>query len=145
MGYLSRGRERSRHTAGAFVHGLVGQAVGFLIVFAESVADGEPVELGDQFFGAAVEILECGIFYFVDAFDLADEEFGVADEFEGFGAVLDGVFEGGDEALIFGEVVGLVAEVFAEGADFVSGLVLNDYAEASGSGVAAGSAIAVGD
>jgi hypothetical protein len=89
--------------------------------------------------------LQRGIFYFVDAFDLADQEFGVADEFEGFGAVLDGVFEGGDQALIFGEVVGLVAEVFAESGDFLSRLILKDYAEAGGTGVAAGAAVAVGD
>jgi hypothetical protein len=47
--------------------------------------------------------------------------------------------------LIFGEVVGLVAEVFAEGGDFVSGLILNDDAEAGGAGIAAGSAVAVRD
>jgi hypothetical protein len=42
--------------AHALVHGLVGEAVGFLIVLAESMSDREPVELGDQFFGAAMEI-----------------------------------------------------------------------------------------
>ncbi len=42
-------------------------------MFAEGVADREPVELGDQFFGAAVEILQRGILHFVDAFDLADQ------------------------------------------------------------------------
>jgi hypothetical protein len=92
-----------------------------------------------------VEVLQCGVFDFVDTFDLADQEFGVTDKFEGFGTVLDGVFEGGDEALIFGEVVGLVAKVFAEGGDFVSGLILDDDAEAGRAGIAASSAVAVGD
>ena len=97
----------------SFVHGFVRQAVGFLVVFAEGVADREPFELGDQFLGAAVEVLERGILHFVDAFDLANQQFGIADQLEGFGAVLDRVFEGRDQALILGEIVGLVAEVFA--------------------------------
>src|SRR5260370_30014040 len=59
--------------------------------------------------------------------------------------MLQSVFEGGDQALILGEVVGLVAEVFAEMGDFVSGLILDYYAIAGGAGVAAGSAVAVGD
>ncbi len=59
--------------------------------------------------------------------------------------MLDGVFEGSDQALILGEVVGLVAEVFAEVGDFFPRLVLNHYAVAGGAGVAAGSAVAMGD
>ncbi len=59
--------------------------------------------------------------------------------------MLQSVFEGGDQALILGEVVGLVAEVFAEMGDFFSGLILDYYAVAGGAGVAAGSAVAVGD
>jgi hypothetical protein len=34
-------------SAGAYVHGLVGQAIGFLVVFAEGVAYGKPFQLGD--------------------------------------------------------------------------------------------------
>jgi len=67
-----------------------------------------------------VEILQCRVFDFVDAFDLADEQFGIANQLEGFGAVLEGVFEGGDKALILGEIVGLVAEVLAEVSDLFS-------------------------
>ena len=72
----------------AFVHGFVGQAVGFAIVFAESVADGKPFQLSDQFFGAAVEILQRRVLYLVDAFDLADQQLGIADQLEGFGSML---------------------------------------------------------
>jgi len=47
-GVGNRGRGRPRHTSPhAFVHGLIGQAVGFGVVFAKGVADGEPFELGD--------------------------------------------------------------------------------------------------
>ena len=63
--------------------------------------------------GAAVEILKGEVLHFVDAFDLADQQFGIADQLEGFGAVLESVFEGGDQALVLSEVVGLVAEIFA--------------------------------
>jgi len=89
-------------------------------MFAESVADGKPFQLGDQLFGATVEILKRGILDLVDSFDLADQQLGIADQLESFGAMLDGVFEGGDQSLIFGEIVGLVAEVFAEVGDFAS-------------------------
>src|SRR5260370_2362652 len=59
--------------------------------------------------------------------------------------MLQSVFKGGDQDLILGEVVGLVAKVFGEMGDFVSGLILDYYAIAGGGGVAAGSAVAVGD
>jgi hypothetical protein len=59
--------------------------------------------------------------------------------------VLDSVFEGGDQALILGKVVGLVAEVLAEMGDFLSGLILNYHSIAGGAGIAAGASVAVGD
>jgi hypothetical protein len=92
-----------------------------------------------------VEILESGILYFVDAPDLADQQLGIADQLKGFGAVLESVFEGRDQALVLGEIVGLVAEVLAEMGDLASGLILDDYPVAGGAGVAACAAIAVGD
>ncbi len=58
-----RGRGRPRHicnghaSACAFVHGFVGEAVGIAIVFAQRVADRKPIQLRNQLFGAAVEIL----------------------------------------------------------------------------------------
>jgi hypothetical protein len=59
--------------------------------------------------------------------------------------MLDGIFEGGDQSLIFGEVVGLVTEIFAERGDLASGFVLDHYAVAGGAGIAAGAAITVSD
>ena len=68
----------------------------------------------------AVQVLQHGVLHFVDAFDLADQQFGIADQLQRLGAVLDGVFQSGDQSLIFGEIVGLVAEVLAERGDFAS-------------------------
>jgi hypothetical protein len=57
----------------------------------------------------------------------------------------DGVFQGCDQALILGEVVGLVAEVFAEVSYFLSRFILDDYTEAGWAGIAARTAVAVGN
>jgi hypothetical protein len=132
-------------TSHAFVHGFVGQPVSIPVTFAESVTDREPFQLSDQFLGAAVEILERRVFHFVDAFDLADQQLGIADQLEGLGAMPKGVFKGRDQTLIFGEIVGLVAEVLAEMCDLVSGLILDDDAVTGGAGIATGAAVAVGD
>src|SRR5271169_5768838 len=59
--------------------------------------------------------------------------------------MLNGIFEGRDQALILGEVVSLVAEVLAEMRDFLPRLILNNDAVASGAGIAARTAVAVGD
>src|SRR5580700_7556982 len=59
--------------------------------------------------------------------------------------MLNGIFEGCNQPLILGEVVGLVAEVLAEMGDLASGLILDDYPVTSGAGVAARPAVAVGD
>jgi hypothetical protein len=59
--------------------------------------------------------------------------------------MLESVFESCDEALILGEIVGLVTEVLAKMGDFVARLILDDNAEAGGTGVTTGAAIAVGD
>jgi hypothetical protein len=59
--------------------------------------------------------------------------------------MLDRIFKRSDQALILGEIVGLVAEVFAELCDFASRLILDDYAIAGWAGVAARATIAVGD
>ena len=47
--------------------------------------------------------------------------------------------------MIFSEVVGLVAQVFAKGGDFFPGLVFDDDSVAGGPRVAASTAVAVGD
>ena len=93
-----RGRGRPCHTACGFVHGLVGQFIGFAIMFAEGVIDGKPVHLGNQLFRAAVKFLQSRVLDFIDAFDLANQQFRVAHYFKRFVSVLDGVLECRDQA-----------------------------------------------
>jgi hypothetical protein len=59
--------------------------------------------------------------------------------------VLESVFKGGNQPLILGEVVGLVAEIFAQSCDLASRFVLNNYAVTGWAGIPARAAIAVGD
>src|SRR5580704_2940095 len=59
--------------------------------------------------------------------------------------MLNRVLEGCDQALILGEIVGLVAQVLAEMGDLPSGLILDHHAVACGAGVAARAAVAVCD
>ena len=65
--------------------------------------------------------------------------------FSAFGPCCKGVFEGCDQSLILGEVVGLMAEILAELRDFTSGLILDDDAVAGGPGIAARTAVAMGN
>jgi hypothetical protein len=58
--------------------------------------------------------------------------------------VVEGVLEAGEEAGVFGEVVGAYAEEFAEFGEDRAVVILDDSAVAGGTGVAAGSAVAVG-
>src|SRR5579863_5700231 len=114
-------------------------------MFAQRVADRKPIQLRDQFFGAGVQVAQGGILYLIDAFDLADQQLGIADQLERLRTVLQRVFECGDQSLILGEVVGLVAEIFAERRDLFPRLILDDYAVASGAGVSASATVAVRD
>ena len=75
-------RKRLPHTvcaAHSFVHGFIGEAVGVSVLLPEGVADGEPIQLIDQFRGTAVKVLQRCIFYFVNALDLANQQFRIAD------------------------------------------------------------------
>ena len=114
-------------------------------LLSQSVVDGKPVQLSDQFLGAGVEFLQRGIFDLVDALDLTYQQLGVADDFEGFVSVLDRILERGDQALVFGEIIGLMAEVLAERSNFFSSLILNYHTVARRARIPASSAVAVCD
>ncbi len=128
----------------AAVHGFVGEAVGVFVFVTEGVGDLEAVEAGDAGFGFLPEGFEVGGVDFVLALDLFDHEFGVGDDAEGAVAVVEGELEAGEEAGVFGVVVGAEAEELGEfGKDVALG-VGDLGAEAGGTGVAAGAAVAVG-
>ena len=60
-------------------------------------------------------------------------------------SVLDRILERCDQALVFGEIVGLMAEVLAERSNFRSGLILNHHSVTRRTGIPARSAVAVCD
>jgi hypothetical protein len=126
------------------VHGFVGQAVGVFVFVAEGVGDFEGFEFGYAAFGFFVEGFEVGAFDLVFALDLLDHELGVGDDAEAGVAVVEGVLEAGEEAGVFGEVVGAHAQEFAEFGQDSAMVVLDDGSVAGGTRVAAGSAVAVG-
>src|SRR6202040_1858816 len=82
--------------------------------------------------------------HLVDAFHLADHQFGIADHLERSDLIFGGIAESGEESLIFGVVVGVVAKVFAEFGDWMSGRVVDSNTIASRPRIAAGSPIDVG-
>ena len=100
---------------GAFapVHGFVGEAVGVLVVFAESVADFYVLDLAGQVLGFVVELAQLGMAHLVDAFHLANHEFGITDDSQGLDLMRDGVAESGEKPVVLGVIVGVVAEVLA--------------------------------
>jgi hypothetical protein len=126
------------------VHGLVGQAVGVLVFVAKSMGDLEGFESGDAVSCLLPEGSQIGGVDFVLALNLLDHEFGVGDDAEAGVAVVERVLEAGEEAGVFGEVVGAHAEELAEFGQDRAVVVLDDGSVSGGTGVAAGSAVAVG-
>ena len=100
--------------------------------------------LGDAVFGLQPERSQVGGVDFVFALDLLDHELGVGDDAEARVVVVESVLEAGEEAGVFGEVVGAHAQEFAEFGEDLALFVLDDGSVACGAGVAAGSAVAVG-
>lgn len=99
-------------TAHAAVHSLIGEGVGGFVLMAEGVGDFEGFEFGDAIFSFLPEGFEVGGVDFVLALDLFDHEFGVGDDLEAGVVVVEGELEAGEEAGVFGVVVGADAEEF---------------------------------
>src|SRR3979490_62342 len=99
-------------TVHSTVHGLVGEAVGVLVFVAGGVGDLEGFQSGDAVLGLLPEGSQVGGVDFVLALDLLDHELGVRDDAEAGVVVVEGVLEAGEEAGVFGEVVGSHAEEF---------------------------------
>ena len=110
-------------------------------MFAEGVADFEVLEPADELLRLVVQPAQFGMTHLVDTLHLPHHQFGIADDLERFDLVFGRVAESGDESLILGVVIGVVAKVFAELGDRVAGGVLNSDPVTGGAGIAAGSAI----
>src|SRR5882762_3284284 len=105
--------------------------------------DFEVLEAADQLLRLLVQLAKFGMTHLVDAFHLADHQFGIANYLERFDLVFGGVAESGEESLILGVVVGAMAEVFAKLGDRVARGVVDGNTITGRSGIAAGSTIDV--
>ncbi len=108
------------------------------------MGDLEGFEPGDAAARFLPEGLEVGGVDFVLALDLLDHQLGVGDDAEAGVVVVEGVLEAGEEAGVFGVVVGADAEEFAKFGQDGALVVLDEGSEAGRAGVAAGSSVAVG-
>ena len=113
-------------------------------MLAEGVTDFHVLDLAGQMLGFVVKLAEVGVAHLIDAFHLANHEFGIADDFEGLDVVCDGVAESGQKPIVLGVVVGAMAEVLAEFGDLFPAGILDYDAIAGGAGITAGAAIDVG-
>src|ERR1019366_10708978 len=112
----------------AAVHGFVGEAVGVLVVFTERVADFHVFDLGGQALGLVVKLPQLGMTHLIDALHLANHQFGIADDLERVDLVRDGGTKSGQESVVLGVVVGLVAEVLVKLGNRFSLRAVNDDA-----------------
>src|SRR5580658_466598 len=125
------------------VHSLVRQPIGSLVVLAEGVADFEMFEPPHQLLRLVVELAQIRMPHLVDPFHLPYHQLGIANHLERCDVVFDSIVKGSEESLIFGVVIGAVAEVLAQLSDRVAGGVLNGDTVTGRAGIAAGSAIDV--
>ena len=124
-------------SVGAFVHGEIRQAVGVLVLTSEYVIDAEGLQFCDMAFGLVVERAQVGAFDAVLALHLLDHELGVSDDAQLGVAPGEGEFEGGQQAGVFSEVVGLNAEEFVQLFDLVAVGVFNADAVTGRAGITA--------
>jgi hypothetical protein len=111
---------------------------------AEGVGDLEGFQFGDAAARFLPEEFEIGGVDFVLALDLLDHQLGVGDDSEAGMVVVEGVLETGEQAGVFCVVVGADAEEFAKFCKDGALVVLDEGTEAGGTGIAAGSSVAVG-
>jgi hypothetical protein len=141
---VDKRRSFGSHAIFASVHGCIGEPVGGPIVLAESVTDFHVLDLAGEMLGFLVKRAQIGMADLINAFHLANHEFGIADDFEGLDPVLDGISESGQKPVVLGVVVGAMAEVLAEFGDLFPARILDYNSVAGGTGIATGAAIDVG-
>src|SRR5690348_1662955 len=98
----------------AGIESQISQRISVAILFAPDMLDGEVGKLARELCGAFVERLQFSALYFVTALDLSDQKFGIAANAQGGNAVADGVIEGGEQRVVFGNIVRLAAQFFGK-------------------------------
>ena len=68
-------RRAEGNSSRTFIHSLIREFVGFLVVAAKHVLNLKPIQFASEFTGAAVEIAQGRLFHFIDALHLSHQQF----------------------------------------------------------------------
>jgi hypothetical protein len=143
---------RRSHTVwcgGAMAHSLVHsgicQPIGFLVVGAQNVVDGEPIQLIGQSLCLGMQFLQGRTLDLVRSLHLPHHQLRVAYHLQRLGAMLQRVLKRRQQPPIFGVIVGLMTEILAQGSDLTSRLIGDYDAITGGAGIAACAPINVSD
>ena len=128
---------------GGFVHREVGQAIGFLVELPAHVFERHAADAADERAGVLIERLEAGILHAVLAAELLDEQLGIRADVQRPVPVVHRPRQGGQQAVVFRDVVGGVREAAVQLGDHRAVVAHNLHAVARGARVAARAAIDV--
>ena len=123
---------------------MIDKGVGFTVLFPKDVLDAEERERLGHFPGAFEKRPQILTLDFVLAAHLLYQEFGIAEHAQSADAVGFCVVECGDQAEIFGDIVGVLADVFLQLCDNFPRWVTNDHAIGGGTGISSRTPIDVG-
>ena len=128
-------------SGGGLVHREVGQAVGFLVELAAHVFERHPPDTSDKGARVLIERLETGILHAVFAAQLLDEQLGIRTDVQRLVPVVQRPRQGGQETVVFRDVVGRVRETAVQLGDHGAVVAHNLHAVPCGTRVAAGAAV----
>ncbi len=126
-----------------FIQHFVGEGVGLPVLLAVDVFDSKGLEGFGHFLGAFEQRAQILALHFVLSTHLLDQELGITFDANGTHAVRFRIVQRGDEAVVFGDVVGRAADVFLQlGGDFAA-CIANNHAVRGRSRIAARAAVNV--
>src|SRR6202044_933224 len=132
---------RPAHTA---IHGQVCQPVSMTVLLPQDMLDLKMVELRDPLASLLVERAQLWAVYPILPLHLLDHEFRVGDNPQTSVPIDNGKVERGQKRRIFGKVISVHSQIFAQFGQNSPSRVLDVYAEAGRPRIAARPAIAVG-
>jgi len=136
---------RAPLAVGTAVHGVVSQLIGCLVLMAESMADFEAIQLCDAATRLFPEGAQIGRIYLVFALNLLHHEFGIGNYPQAAVAMVEHPLQTAEQTGIFSVVIGAIAEKLGQFCEDDASLILEQGSIAGRPGIAAGSAITVGD